>query len=181
MPMRNDDGKPSVRRRMFATHLVSVVLGALFSGVVVGVFSYLTLEKHYWQRWQLANRERKGYLAEMAARTLARLRTGNVDDAVTFLEDKVDMYIVGVPMGESYPEMSYDCQHALAMCKIYRSRFAFPGGCKLHGDELHFKHVPSLLADVPLLPADDDWLDGPMRKVREMPALAGECEERSSQ
>ena len=58
----------------------------------------------------------------MAALTLARLRTGTVDDAIPYLEDTVDRFIVGVPMGESYSELSHDCQVAMATCKVYRSR-----------------------------------------------------------
>lgn len=164
---RNDDGKPSIRCRSLLTHVLCAVLGALLSGVAV----YHIMEKHYWNRWQLVNREYKAYIAEFSARTLARLRTGTIEDATSFLEDYLDAYIVGVPMGESYPEMSYGCQHALAVVKAYRSHFAFPGGCKLHGDELHFTHAPSLLADVPLLAADHDWFDDPMRKVRKLPPV----------
>jgi hypothetical protein len=76
-------------------------------------------------------------------------------------------------MGQEYPELSHACQHALALCKVYRSRFAFPGECKLHGPALHFEHVPALLADVPLLPEKHDWLDAPMKRIRQMPAISG--------
>jgi hypothetical protein len=176
--MRNDDGKPSMRRTIL-THLLCVVLGALLSGAVV----YKELDKRWWNHWQLANRQRKGDLAKMAALTLARLRTGTVDDAIPFLEDTVDRFIVSVPMGENYSELSYECQHAMATCKVYRSRFAFsPEWCKWCGPgglDLHSKHTPSLLADVPLLDADHEWLDGPMRKVRQMPALVADSDEKS--
>jgi hypothetical protein len=162
----NNDGQPNARCSLWIPFLC-VTLGAVLSGVVV----YRVMERHYWNRWQLANREYKAAIAELSARTLARLRTGAIEDATFFLEDHMDAYLVGVPMGERYPETSYRCQHALAVAKAYRSHFAFPGGCSLHGDDLHFKHAPSLLDDVPLLSADHDWLDGAMRKVREMPVV----------
>jgi hypothetical protein len=152
---RTNDGNAGVGRTIL-THLLCAVLGALLSGAVV----YKVLDKHWWNHWQLANRQRKGDLAKMAALTLARLRTGTVDDAIPYLEDTVDRFMVGVPMG--------------AICKVYRSRFAFsPDWCKWCGSagyDLHFNHAPSLLADVPLLVAEHEWLDGPMRKVRQMPA-----------
>jgi hypothetical protein len=160
-------GGSSLRgRRTIATHLLCVAFGAILSAVVVSQ----TLEQRYWNRWQVANRERKGYIAEMAARTLARLRTGAHDDAIAFLEDRLDHYVVGVPMGDEYPELSHDCQHALAVCKVYRSRFAFPDEHGLSERDLHVKYVPMLLEDVPLLAANHEWLDEPMRRVRRMPA-----------
>jgi hypothetical protein len=161
------------------THLLCAVLGALLSGLVV----YKVVDKHWWNHWQVANRQRKGDLATMAALTLARLRTGTVDDAIPYLEDTVDRFMVGVPMGESYSELSHECQVAMATCKVYRSRFPFsPEWCKWcgpGGHDLHSKHAPSLLADVPLLDADHEWLDGPMRKVRQMPASALKSDEGS--
>lgn len=111
---RNDDGKPSLKRSLL-THLLCAVLGAVLCGVVV----YFVMEKQDWNHWQLENRHRKGALAELAAETLARLRTGTVDDTIPYLEDTVDRYMVGVPMGDDYYELDDQCQSALATCKVY--------------------------------------------------------------
>jgi hypothetical protein len=164
---------------MILTHLICAVIGALIGGAVV----YQELDKRWWNHWQLANRQRKGDIATLAVQTLARLRTGKVDDAIPYLEDIVDRFMVGVPMGESYSELSDECRHAMATCNVYRSRFPFAAEwckwCGPGGGDLHFKHAPSLLADVPLLDADHEWLAGPMKKVRQMPALAADADEKS--
>jgi hypothetical protein len=174
---RNDDGKARVRRAIL-THLLCAVVGALLSGAVV----YTVMDKYSWNHWQLENRHRKGALAQQAAITLARLRTGTVEQAIPYLEDTVDRFMVGVPMGESYAELDEPCQNALATCKVYRSRFPFRSEwcqwCGPEGHDLHTKHAPSLFADVPLLDAGHKWLDGPMRKVRQMPGFPTTSNER---
>jgi hypothetical protein len=166
------DVMPSSWRRTVVAQLTCFALGAVVSAVVV----YQVMEKHCWNRWQLENRQRKAALATLAAQTLARLRTGTVDDAIPYLEDTVDRYMVGVPMGENYSDLSESCQVAMATCKVYRSRFPFSAEwcrwCGPASHDLHAKNAPSLLADVPLLDADHEWLDGPMKKIREMPAAA---------
>ena len=92
----SNDGRFGVRR-MLVTHLICVLLGA----AVCGGATYVVMEKECWNRWQLENRHRKGALAKLAAMTLARLRTGNVEDTIPYLEDTVDRFMVGVPMGGS--------------------------------------------------------------------------------
>jgi hypothetical protein len=169
---KSEDGKLRMNR-MFVTHFFSVLLGAVATGAV----TYVVMEKQSWNRWQLENRHRKGALAKQAAMTLARLRTGTVEETIPYLEDTIDRFMVGVPMGESYVELDEPCQNALATIKVYRSRFPFRNEyCKWCGpnQDLHFKHAPSLLADVPLLDADHQWLaGGPMQKVRESSARTG--------
>jgi hypothetical protein len=162
---------------MFVTHLICVLLGAAVSGGA----TFVVMQKESWNRWQLENRHRKGALAKQAAMTLARLRTGTVEATIPYLEDTIDRFMVGVPMGESYDELDEPCQNALATIKVYRTRFPFRTEyCKWCGpnQDLHSKHAPSLLADVPLLDADHQWLaGGPMQRVRELPARTGSSEE----
>jgi hypothetical protein len=164
---------------MFVTHFFCVLLGAVATGAV----TYVVMEKQSWNRWQLENRHRKGALAKQAAMTLARLRTGTVEETIPYLEDTIDRFMVGVPMGESYVELDEPCQNALATIKVYRSRFPFRTEyCKWCGanQDLHFKHAPSLLADVPLLNTDHQWLaGGPMELVREMPARSDASDEKA--
>ena len=158
-----------MQRHELLKPLAYITLGVLAGGTA----AYVHLD-HSWNRSSLiASREYKAAIAELSARSLARLRTGSAEDAISFLEDHVDSYLVGVPMGQTYPELTYRCQHAMAIVKVYRSRFPFPGGCTLHTEDLHAKHVPEMLREVPLLPADHEWLDSPMRKVARMqPASA---------
>jgi hypothetical protein len=116
------------------------------------------------------NRDYKASRVHQAARVLARLRTGEVEDAEALLEDDMDQFLVGVPMGQSYPELPDRYKDALAVAKVYRSRFPFPGGCKWHGDVLHFEHVPGFLNEVPMPGTDDKLLEPSMKKIRQMSA-----------
>jgi hypothetical protein len=99
------------------------------------------------------------------------MRTGADDKAKAHLELHLDKLLVGIPFGEGYPQLTERCQRALCAAKIYRSRFPFQGEITPDSEVLHRVHVPQALADVPLLPADHEWISrGALSKVREMPA-----------
>ncbi len=154
----------AMQRREILKALAYPLVGVLAAGMAV----YVYLD-HSWKRSSfIASREYNAAIAELSARALARLRTGSPEDAISFLEDRVDSYLAGVPMGKSYRELTYGCQHAMAIVKVYRSQFPFRGACTLHTEDLHAKHVPEMLDDVPLLSAEHEWLDPPMRKVARM-------------
>lgn len=154
-----------MQRRTLLTAALCTAFGAAIGGTVV----YAVMGNDYNKRSLTASREYKASMAQEAARTLARLRTGDVEEATFLLEDNLDMFLSGVPMAQPYPQLTERCQRAMAHAKVYRSRFPFPGACKVHSDDLHFKHVPDFLENVPLLPPDHEWLDSYMRKVGNMP------------
>jgi len=133
-----------------------------------GAAAYVYLD-HSWKRsFQVANSEYNASIAELSARSLARLRTGSSDEAIAFLEDRVDSYLVGVPMGKRHRELTPRAQEAMSMVKTYRAQYPFRGECTQHAQDLHATHVPEILNDVPVLPADHQWLDLHMRKIAEI-------------
>jgi hypothetical protein len=149
-------------------------IGLVLLGVITGGAAASTAIDNWWTRKAIvANREHQAAIAELCARSLARLRTGPPEAAIAFLEDRVDSYAVGVPMGESYSKMTGPCQRAMATVKTYRSQFPFSGECAQHGKELHYSHLPAMLSEVPILSADHEWLDTPMKAVAKLqPASA---------
>lgn len=154
-----------MRRNIIITVVICVVAGALTGGAIV----YGVMDSVHTRKYLTRNREYKASISAICARSLARLRTGTVEDAIVFLEDRVDSYIVGVPMAENYSEMTHRCQFALAIAKVYRARFPFTGECDVHGYGLHYQSVPDNLERIPMLSENHDWLDDAMRRVQRLP------------
>jgi hypothetical protein len=108
--------------------------------------------------------EYQASLARVAVMTLARVRAGTPEDAVPYLDEYVDRYLVTVPMGFKYDEITERCQNALALGKLYRSRYPSP---KHLEDQFHLSRLWNWIG-VPDLPADHYWLDQSMKKVADM-------------
>lgn len=87
---------------------------------------------------------------------LSRLRTGDVDGAITLIEDGMDQGIRTIPMQQEYSELPGASQRALMIAKLYRT--AFPS---------QSPDIAESLAEVPLISPDHEYCSPALAAIAE--------------
>ncbi|MGH7213384.1 MAG: hypothetical protein ACREIT_01185 [Tepidisphaeraceae bacterium] len=119
------------------------IIGIVTALLVVGAVAYFAgRSQNSVQGIDQLKRETAGNLG-MHVEMLARIRTGDVDGAVSLLEGSVDTAVGTLPQGKSFSQQTDTVQNVLMASRAYRDSFPTTNAA-----------AAKVLKDVPPLPAD---------------------------